>query len=46
MEAASLLKQTPRPTREQIVAAMNGHICRCGTYHAIIRAIQRAAREA
>ena len=43
MEAASLLKQTPRPTREQIVAAMNGHICRCGTYHAIVRAIQRAA---
>jgi isoquinoline 1-oxidoreductase subunit alpha len=45
MEAASLLKKNPHPSREQIVAAMNGHICRCGTYHAIIRAVMRAADE-
>ena len=31
--------------REQIDAAMNGNICRCGTYNRILRAIQRAATE-
>ena len=46
MEAAALLKKTPKPTRAQIVEAMDGHICRCGTYMRIISAIQRAAREA
>ena len=45
MEAAALLKKTPKPTREEIVEHMNGHICRCGTYHGIIRAIERAAHE-
>jgi isoquinoline 1-oxidoreductase alpha subunit len=46
MQAATLLKATPTPTREQIVEHMNGNICRCGTYNRIIRAIQRAARDA
>ncbi len=46
MSAAALLKQTPKPTREQIVEHMSTNICRCGTYPRIIRAIQRAAREA
>ncbi len=46
MQAAALLKKTPKPTREQIVEHMDGNICRCGTYVRIIRAIQRAAREA
>ena len=46
MEAAAFLKKTPKPTREQIIDAMDGHICRCGTYMRIISAIQRAAREA
>jgi isoquinoline 1-oxidoreductase alpha subunit len=45
MEAAALLKKTPKPSREEIVRGMNGHICRCGTYNHIIRAIQRAAHE-
>jgi isoquinoline 1-oxidoreductase subunit alpha len=45
MQAADLLKKTPRPTREQIVAAMDGNLCRCGTYSKIVRAIERAARE-
>ena len=45
MQAASLLKQTPKPTRAQIVAAMNGNLCRCGTYTRIVRAIERAAKE-
>ena len=34
------------PAREQIVAHMNGNICRCGTYQRIVKAIQRAAKEA
>ena len=46
MQAAALLKSTPKPTRAQIVQHMNGNLCRCGTYGRIIRAIQRAAKEA
>lgn len=46
MQAAALLESNPNPTREQIVEHMDGNICRCGTYVRIIRAIQRAAREA
>jgi len=46
MQAAALLKATPKPTRAQIVQAMNGNLCRCGTYGRIIRAIERAAKEA
>jgi isoquinoline 1-oxidoreductase subunit alpha len=43
MSAAALLAKTPSPTDPQIDAAMSGHICRCGTYHSIRRAIHRAA---
>ncbi|MFL4969287.1 MAG: (2Fe-2S)-binding protein [Xanthobacteraceae bacterium] len=46
MQAAELLAATRNPTREQIVAHMDGNICRCGTYPRIVRAIERAAREA
>ena len=45
MKAAELLAATPKPTRAQIVTHMDGNICRCGTYHRIIAAIERAARE-
>jgi len=45
MKAAELLAKTPKPSREQIVAHMNGNICRCGTYTRIIAAIQRASME-
>jgi isoquinoline 1-oxidoreductase subunit alpha len=45
MGAAGLLKLNPHPTRAEIVAEMSGHICRCGTYVRILRAIERAARE-
>jgi nicotinate dehydrogenase subunit A len=44
MRAASLLSQTPRPTREQILAAMSANLCRCGTHMRIVRAIERAAQ--
>jgi isoquinoline 1-oxidoreductase subunit alpha len=45
MQAAALLKETPKPTRAQIVNGMNGNLCRCGTYNRIVRAIERAAKE-
>jgi len=43
MSAAALLAKTPKPTDDQINAAMTGNICRCGTYQRIHRAIKRAA---
>jgi isoquinoline 1-oxidoreductase alpha subunit len=45
MKAAELLASNPKPTRAQIVSHMNGNICRCGTYHRIAAAVERAARE-
>jgi isoquinoline 1-oxidoreductase alpha subunit len=45
MQAAALLARSKTPTRDEIVAYMDGNICRCGTYPRIVRAIQRAARE-
>lgn len=46
MQAASLLAKNKHPSRDEIVEHMTGNICRCGTYPRIIRAIQRAAKEA
>jgi isoquinoline 1-oxidoreductase subunit alpha len=46
MSAAALLKDKPRPTRAEIVEHMSTNICRCGTYQRIVRAVERAAREA
>jgi isoquinoline 1-oxidoreductase alpha subunit len=43
MQAASLLKDTPEPTDQQINDAMFGNICRCGTYPRIRAAIKQAA---
>ncbi|HTF17258.1 MAG TPA: (2Fe-2S)-binding protein [Chryseolinea sp.] len=43
MSAAALLSKTPHPSEEQIETAMNGNICRCGTYHRIFEAIQLAS---
>ena len=43
MQAASLLAATPNPTDEEIDAAMNGNLCRCGTYPRIRAAIKSAA---
>lgn len=45
MSAAALLKKHPTPTDAQIDDAMNGNICRCGTYFRIRKAIHRAAQE-
>jgi isoquinoline 1-oxidoreductase subunit alpha len=43
MTAASLLSTNPNPSEEEIVKAMTGNICRCGTYTRIQKAIKRAA---
>jgi len=45
IKAAELLARNPRPTDAEIRTAMNGHLCRCGTYPRIQRAIKRAAQE-
>jgi len=46
MKAAELLAKTPNPSRADIITHMDGNICRCGTYHRIIAAIERASKEA
>jgi aerobic-type carbon monoxide dehydrogenase small subunit (CoxS/CutS family) len=43
VKGAELLAKTPTPTEAQIRTAMNGHLCRCGTYPRVLAAIQRAA---
>src|SRR5215471_1021080 len=43
MAAAVLLRETPRPTDDDIEDAMSGNVCRCGTYQRIGRAIHLAA---
>src|SRR5690554_4274093 len=44
IKAAELLEGNPDPSDAEIRAAMNGHLCRCGTYPRIVSAIKRAAR--
>jgi aerobic-type carbon monoxide dehydrogenase small subunit (CoxS/CutS family) len=44
VKGAELLSKNAQPTVEQIRTAMNGHLCRCGTYPRMIKAIQRASR--
>jgi aerobic-type carbon monoxide dehydrogenase small subunit (CoxS/CutS family) len=43
MSGVALLKKYPQPSRDEIIAEMNGNICRCGTYARVISAIERAA---
>ncbi len=45
MQAAALLQENPNPTEDDIINAMDGNLCRCGTYPYIKRAIRRAATE-
>ena len=45
MAALGLLQRCPDPSEEAIIHAMQGNICRCGTYPRIVRAIQEAAAE-
>ena len=46
ISAAALLARNPTPSRADIVAALDRHLCRCGTQIRILRAIERAAAEA
>ncbi len=41
--AAALLANNPAPSREQIVQALEQHLCRCGAHNRMVRAVQRAA---
>jgi isoquinoline 1-oxidoreductase alpha subunit len=45
MQAASLLNQNPDPSDQEIIDAMSGNICRCGTYQRIFAAVRTAAQE-
>jgi aerobic-type carbon monoxide dehydrogenase small subunit (CoxS/CutS family) len=46
MTAYALLLKTPKPTRAQIVAGMDGNLCRCAAHHRIVLAIERASTPA
>ncbi|MBT4166789.1 MAG: (2Fe-2S)-binding protein, partial [Rhodospirillaceae bacterium] len=43
ISAKALLDRNPSPSRADIVAALDGHLCRCGAHSRIIRAVDRAA---
>lgn len=43
MSAVSLLEKNPKPSEQEVVQAMQGNVCRCGTYPRVIKAIQEAA---
>ncbi len=45
MSAAALLREQPNPTEAEIVAHLDGNICRCGTYVRIVKAVRQAAAE-
>jgi aerobic-type carbon monoxide dehydrogenase small subunit (CoxS/CutS family) len=45
MAGVALLETNAQPTEADIVRAMNGNVCRCGTYPQIVAAVQRASRE-
>jgi xanthine dehydrogenase YagT iron-sulfur-binding subunit len=46
LAAIALLEREAKPSRESIIHAMSGNLCRCGTYPKIIRAIEAAASDA
>jgi isoquinoline 1-oxidoreductase alpha subunit len=44
MEAAALLQRNPAPSEQEIRDALEGHLCRCGTYNRIVQAVQLASQ--
>jgi nicotinate dehydrogenase subunit A len=46
MASEALLRATPKPTREQVVAALERHLCRCGSHAHVIDAVLAASRNA
>ena len=45
ISAKALLDRNPQPTRQQIAAALDGNICRCGSHNRILRAVEKAAAQ-
>jgi nicotinate dehydrogenase subunit A len=45
MSAAALLKRNPNPTRDDVRAALERNLCRCGSHNRIVKAVLRAAAE-
>ncbi|MBI5318651.1 (2Fe-2S)-binding protein [Bradyrhizobium sp.] len=45
MSAAALLRQNPSPSADEVKAALDRNLCRCGSHNRIVRAVLRAARE-
>lgn len=45
VSAATLLDQNPQPDEHAVAQALDGHLCRCGAQHRIVRAVVRAGRE-
>ena len=43
ISAKALLDRTPNPSRAEVIAALDNHLCRCGAHQRIIRAVERAA---
>ena len=46
ISAAALLQQNAKPSRAEIIAALDPHLCRCGIHNRVIRAVQKAAASA
>jgi len=46
ISAAALLKRNPNPSEVEVRAALDRNLCRCGAHNRIVRAVQRAAKEA
>jgi isoquinoline 1-oxidoreductase alpha subunit len=44
MSGAALLAKNPKPQKEEILAAMQGNVCRCGAYPRIVEAVRLASR--
>jgi nicotinate dehydrogenase subunit A len=45
VSAAALLQQNPSPSRDEVKAALDRNLCRCGSHNRIVRAVLRAAHE-
>jgi isoquinoline 1-oxidoreductase alpha subunit len=45
MSAVALLRESPHPTEDELIAGMSGNLCRCGTYSRIRAAILKVAGE-
>jgi nicotinate dehydrogenase subunit A len=42
ISATALLKKNPKPSRDEVIAALDPHLCRCGIHNRVIRAVQKA----